>query len=223
MIKKLRNRCGVLCATSALLAVAALPATASADSCATPYFSAPFNIYLGLEGPDTRISSTDVTVYAYCGSPDNPLANVLVTGVSVTGLPALQLEGSANGDVPNIPLPAGFPTAPANLTTISAANPQGLTTDATGHVTFKLRVQSLDPSISQLALPSGAPRFVGLYLSFGYNEPPGAPFDPSNPDAFAGGKVWAATPELDSILLFGTGAAGMAGYALTRMRARRRD
>ena len=31
----------------------------------------------------------------------------------------------------------------------------------------------------------------------------------------------APTPELDSIALFGTGAIGMAGYALTRMRAAR--
>src|SRR4051794_2044247 len=32
-----------------------------------------------------------------------------------------------------------------------------------------------------------------------------------------------ATPELDSLLLFGTGAAGMVGYGLMRLRARRRD
>ena len=30
-----------------------------------------------------------------------------------------------------------------------------------------------------------------------------------------------ATPELDSLVLFGTGAAGFAGYALMRVRARR--
>jgi len=32
----------------------------------------------------------------------------------------------------------------------------------------------------------------------------------------------AATPELDSFVLFGTGLAGAAGYALTRIMARRR-
>jgi hypothetical protein len=32
-----------------------------------------------------------------------------------------------------------------------------------------------------------------------------------------------ATPELDSLLLFGTGLAGVGGYALTRFRARRRQ
>ena len=31
-----------------------------------------------------------------------------------------------------------------------------------------------------------------------------------------------ATPELGSLMLFGTGAAGMAGYALMQLRARRR-
>jgi hypothetical protein len=32
-----------------------------------------------------------------------------------------------------------------------------------------------------------------------------------------------ATPELDSLVLFGTGAAGVAGYALMRLRAGRRQ
>jgi len=40
------------------------------------------------------------------------------------------------------------------------------------------------------------------------------------PTASAG--VWAQTPELGSLALFGAGAAGMAGYALARWRARRR-
>jgi hypothetical protein len=35
------------------------------------------------------------------------------------------------------------------------------------------------------------------------------------------GGIFAATPELDSIALFGTGATGMAGYVLMRMRAAR--
>jgi hypothetical protein len=38
-----------------------------------------------------------------------------------------------------------------------------------------------------------------------------------------GGPNPASTPELGSLVLFGTGAAGIAGYALTRWRARRRD
>lgn len=36
------------------------------------------------------------------------------------------------------------------------------------------------------------------------------------------GGIWAQTPELDSIALFGTGALGMAGYGLMRLRLLRR-
>lgn len=36
------------------------------------------------------------------------------------------------------------------------------------------------------------------------------------------GNLFAATPELDSLVLFGTGGLGLAGYALLRRRARRR-
>jgi hypothetical protein len=40
---------------------------------------------------------------------------------------------------------------------------------------------------------------------------------------FAGGDIVAQTPELDSLALFGTGALGMLGYGLTRVRAARRS
>jgi hypothetical protein len=36
------------------------------------------------------------------------------------------------------------------------------------------------------------------------------------------GDILAQTPELDSLALFGTGAVGMLGYGLTRLRAARR-
>jgi hypothetical protein len=39
---------------------------------------------------------------------------------------------------------------------------------------------------------------------------------------FAPGVDPAETPELGSLALFGSGAAGMAGYALNRLRSRRR-
>jgi hypothetical protein len=45
----------------------------------------------------------------------------------------------------------------------------------------------------------------------------------SGAPAFGPG-VWAQTPELDSLALFGTGALGLVGYGLTRLRAgRKRD
>ena len=36
------------------------------------------------------------------------------------------------------------------------------------------------------------------------------------------GPRWSATPELDSLFLFGTGVLGLGGYALTRLRSKRR-
>jgi hypothetical protein len=45
-------------------------------------------------------------------------------------------------------------------------------------------------------------------------EEPGKPQEPGKPPV-------AETPELGSLLLFGSGAAGMAGYAVTRLRQRR--
>jgi len=44
------------------------------------------------------------------------------------------------------------------------------------------------------------------------------PLDSATPAALS----TSATPELESLLLFGTGSAGFGGYLLTRMRARRR-
>jgi hypothetical protein len=229
VFKEFRNKCAVLSATSALLAVAALPATtaSAASSCAAPHFDAPFNIYLGREG-ETRVWSTDVTLYAWCNdTSDHPaLSNVQVVGVGATVSQNVgPLLGSANGDVPDVLLPVNGSPYPANLTTISAANPQGLLTDSTGHVTFHLRVESTDPTVWDLALPDGGPQLVGLYLSYGYSNGPVDPgqLNPLFPNAMGGGAVWAATPELDSLVLFGSGAAGMAAYALVRIRARRRD
>jgi hypothetical protein len=37
------------------------------------------------------------------------------------------------------------------------------------------------------------------------------------------GPQWSATPELDSLFLFGTGVLGLGGYALTRLRSKRRS
>jgi hypothetical protein len=46
---------------------------------------------------------------------------------------------------------------------------------------------------------------------------------PDNPGCMTDPPPASATPELDSLLLFGTGLAGLGGYALTRLRARRRQ
>jgi hypothetical protein len=46
---------------------------------------------------------------------------------------------------------------------------------------------------------------------------------PTNPGCMADPPPVNATPELDSLVLFGTGLLGAGGYALTRFRARRRQ
>jgi hypothetical protein len=45
----------------------------------------------------------------------------------------------------------------------------------------------------------------------------------NNGNWVGGGPALSATPELGSVLLFGSGALGMAGYGLTRLRARRKQ
>jgi hypothetical protein len=45
---------------------------------------------------------------------------------------------------------------------------------------------------------------------------------PDNAYPTASGSIWAQTPELASIALYGTGALGLAGIMLARLRARRR-
>jgi hypothetical protein len=45
---------------------------------------------------------------------------------------------------------------------------------------------------------------------------------PASPGAGLPGTNVSATPELDSLVLFGTGLAGMGSVALTRIRTRRR-
>jgi hypothetical protein len=93
---------------------------------------------------------------------------------------------------------------------VSLAQPQQITLP-TGELLVSLRTKT--PNFkpgewkvkigSQTATVIGAP---GLVVPYG-----------GGPEAT--GKLWAQTPELSSLALFGTGAAGMAGYALTRLRA----
>ena len=85
-----------------------------------------------------------------------------------------------------------------------------------GFVTFT--ISSTDPNLLNTA--SGEWRAlvgrdtsliaVAFGTTVGANETPGQ-----------WGNIWAQTPELDSLALFGTGALGMAGYGLTRLRAAR--
>jgi hypothetical protein len=89
-----------------------------------------------------------------------------------------------------------------------------------GTVTFRIT------SPSNLLAPGISASDVGMHLEVvtaAWGDPltdPAKTSGPLTPGTF--GDVVAQTPELDSLALFGTGAVGMATYALTRFRARRR-
>jgi hypothetical protein len=92
-----------------------------------------------------------------------------------------------------------------------------------------------DPAAVSLSIPSGEqlvtlrstdPDLSGWKAKVGTNTVTvtGAYGQSLNPSDYptASGAIWAQTPELGSLALFGSGAAGMAGYVLTRLRARRK-
>jgi hypothetical protein len=69
--------------------------------------------------------------------------------------------------------------------------------------------------------PDGSATEVGLQFETGFATPSSGGTLPIF--MLGGGQIFAQTPELDSLVLFGSGAAGLAGYGLMRIRARRRD
>jgi hypothetical protein len=224
VLNRKSSRFAILGGAFALLAVGATPASAAMSSCPvnTPSYFTGASVYLGQEG-QTNIWSTPVTLYAYCGQID---ADHVLSGVSVVGVLASsngvipQLEASVDGSIPTTVLPvAGLPGLPIPGATLNT--PPGLMTDSQGKVTFLLRAQS--PVHPFLAGPDGAPQLIGLQLAYGTGT--GITPDGGTYPVYTGGlgSIFASTPELDSLVLFGTGAAGLAGYTLLRLRARRRD
>lgn len=86
----------------------------------------------------------------------------------------------------------------------------------------EVTISSTDPNILNIA--QGEWRAKVGYEWSAVASAFGTAVDPGDSPLMRG-TLWAQTPELSSLALFGTGAAGMAGYALTRMRAfrKRRD
>ena len=234
MIRHYWKRLAVLTGAAALLAMGVTPAAAdSSNPCPSgtnPYFSSP-NIYLGeqnLGAPtQTGIWMDKVTVSAFCwdghiGDPQTPLQGVSVTGLSVVSsgaVPGLVAMVQGGGTWQTVPLlGSGLVTLPT---------PAGVTTDQDGQATFTFEATTLNPDGSVntntfLALPGGGTSWVGLDLELGTGTGVGLN-GPSGSEPLGGGLVFAQTPELDSVFLFGSGAMSLAGYAMLRMRARRRD
>jgi hypothetical protein len=215
--------------------MAVTPASAAtANPCpdgTNPYFSSP-NVYLSeknLGGPEqTGIWSDVVTVKSFCwsgraGDATTPLAGVAVTGVSVVS------SGAVPGLVARVDDAQGWQTVPLQGTSmgVTLPTPQGVITDSQGQATFTFEATTLnkDGSVNTntyLALPNGGTNWVGMDLELGTGMG-FADNGPSGPEPLGAGLVFAQTPELDSMALFGSGFMGLASYALMRVRARRRD
>jgi hypothetical protein len=134
----------------------------------------------------------DVRVKVYCGADNTPVPNATVT-LSTT--------------VPNsfVIVPGGAPQPATSPATAIVSVPTGDTL-----VTLK----SSDPDLTGWKAKVGTNTIVvtGAYgTSLAENDYPTAT-----------GQLYAQTPELSSLALFGSGALGMAGYGLTRLRAMRR-
>ncbi len=221
MLGRYWKRFGMIGGAMALVAIGATPASAATSSCpiGTPTYFAGGTVYLGQE-PGTDIWSSPVTLYAYCGAVAPATA---LTGVRVTAITAMSngliphLEATADGTVPTAAdeLSPSFPGT-------SLPIPTNLVTDSNGAVTFTLRATS--PVQADLAGPGGVPQLIGLQLDFGAGSADSGSNGANDPSyqVLGGGSIFAATPELDSLMLFGSGAMALASYGWLRVRSRNR-
>ncbi len=214
MLHRYLNHVAVLGGSLGLLILGTMPASAAMTTCpsGTPTYFTGSTVYLEPQDSNPNVWSSPVTLYAYCGSVDtgHALSNVAVTAVMASSTGAIpQLEASVDGTHFQT-LTLGFPGTALTM-------PPNLVTNAAGMVQFTLYAQS--PVRSFLAGPDGAPQLIGLQLDYGSSTV--SNLDGSTYQAPVGGfgGIFAQTPELDSFLLFGSGAAGLASYGLLRLRA----
>ncbi|MBV9172330.1 MAG: hypothetical protein JOZ81_19830 [Chloroflexi bacterium] len=211
------NRLAVLGGAAALLAIGVVPASAAGVCAGTrvPAFESPD---ITLTPDSSNVWSSPVTIKAYCEDFANPsdtsmpLANVSVSGVSVVSadaVPDLQASVSPDGKGAFQSVPDTFPGAVFQMS--------GLTTDASGNATFTMRATSTSHPF--LGGANGAAQLIGAHFDYSTGLV-GKPVWFVMPDE---GKIFAQTPELDSLVLLGSGALGMLGYATMRMRGRRRS
>jgi hypothetical protein len=218
MLRLYWNYLAVLAGAAAVLAVGITPAAATPAVC-------PGGRVAAFEAPDVTLApepnssftvwSSPVTVLAFCedlNHPEDvsvPLGGATVSAVSLfnsSGIADLTISVSTDGN-------GGFVATPPGVTTIMTS---GITSDSAGNATFIMRAQSTNSSF--LGNSDGTPKLIGMH--FDINLPDMKSTSIVLPDE---GFVFAQTPELDSVVLFGSGALGLAGYALVRMRARRRN
>lgn len=129
----------------------------------------------------------------YCNDTSHPLVGQAVTlSASSATLPASDFT---------------FENETGYTDLSGTGNPVTATTDSSGHMHF-----TINSNVSNLNVDVAVQQYgevgVGVAVSTGGGT-------------IGGGTILAQTPELDSIALFGTGAMGMAGYAIMRLRAAR--
>jgi hypothetical protein len=137
----------------------------------------------------------NVLVHVYCGLDGTPITDSIIsmwTTLAGTGV----LDATSN----------------SWLDATSSAHPVAISVP-TGDQ--QITIRALDPGLSGWRARVGSDT-VSVTQAFGQVVTGADGF----PNANAG--IWAQTPELDSLSLFGSGAMGLIGYALLRRRARGR-
>jgi hypothetical protein len=169
-----------------------------------------------------------VSAQSACGGPGNVAVEFLGVGTSNTIL--MEQAGGFQGDV-RVRVYCGtdgslVPNSTVALST-SVPNSSVILPSGTHDAT--------EPAVATVPLPTGEalisirssdPNLNGWKAKVGTNTVTvtGAYGTNLNPSDYptASGALWAQTPELSSLALFGSGALGMAGYGLARLRAMRR-
>jgi hypothetical protein len=196
-----------------IMALGAMPAAAQSAPCAETdlYFSwSDTNL---MQEAGSNIWSSPLTISAFCKDEAHPIVGATITRLTVVSNYSY-LEGSIQpGDTFIGLTPWG-----ANLEA-----PANVLTDTSGHATVTLRVR--DSSATGYladALDASGKAAIPIGLHIEWATATGDAITGDGTYLLGAGTVFAATPELDSLALFGTGAMGMAGYAMMRFRARRR-
>jgi hypothetical protein len=135
----------------------------------------------------------DVLVHVYCGIDNSDVTNAIVTMWTTVNGSAVFDSGSSSWN-----------SATDKNNPVSISVPTG---------SQKITIRALDPGLTGWKASVGSDT-VTVTQAFGQSVTGTGGF----PNANAG--IWAQTPELDSLSLFGAGTVGLIGYALLRRRAR---
>ena len=199
------RRLGIQAAGLALIAGASLSMASAPVAAANACDTDPTNVlveFLGVGASNTILVlggdgyyTGNVLVHVYCGLDGSPVTNAIV-GMWTT------VPGSAIYD----------PNTATWADATNSANPVSISVP-TGDQQLTLRTST--PDLSGWRARVGADT-VTVTQAFGQTVTGTGGY----PTASA--AIFAQTPELDSLSLFGVGAAGLVGYSLMRRRARSR-